>query len=161
MSKPGWAWGWEGYCVAAQDSFLCAVVYVSQWREIARIIKLGKAHLDVDFFDRGVTVSLALNSFSSSGVILVLLVLGAAPWTPCLLWGWHRRRSCFFHPLQSWPKTWSLQGEGLAGSSAALMCTSAALHCQKGCSCWPSGSLFHSQEQANGVKLCGNAGKTD
>lgn len=161
MSKPGWAWGWEGYCVAAQDSFLWALVYVSLCREIARIIKLGKVHLDVDFFDRGITVSLALNSFSSSGLILVPLVLGAAPWAPFLLWGWHRQRSCFFHPLQPQPKTQSLQGEGLAGSSAAVMCMPAALHCQKSCSCSPSGSLFHSQEQANEAKLCGNSGKAD
>lgn len=147
--------------MAAQDSFICALVHVSKCREIARIIKLGKAHLDVDVFDRGITVSLALKNFSISGLILVSPVLGAAPWAPFLVWNWHRQRICFFHPLQPWPKTQSLQGEGLAASSAAVVCMSATLHCQKGCSCWPPGSLFHSQGQANEVKLCRNSGKTD
>lgn len=68
--------------MAAQDIFLCALVHESQCREIAWIIKLSKAHLDVDFFDRGITVSLAFNSFSSSGPIFVSPGLGAAPWAP-------------------------------------------------------------------------------
>lgn len=140
--------------MAAQDSFLCVLVHVSQCREIARVIELGKALLDVDFFDRGITLSLALNSFSRSGFILVSLVLGGALWALFLLWAWHRQRSCFFHLLQPQRKTQSLQGEGLAGSSA-VVCMSAALHC------WPSGSLFHRQGQANEVKQCGISGKTD
>lgn len=36
--------------VAAQDSSPCALVRESQCRETARIINLGKARLDVDFF---------------------------------------------------------------------------------------------------------------
>lgn len=66
--------GCERYCMATQDSFLHAWVYMSRCREIVQIIKVRKVHWDVDFADRGIAMSTVHNMerVSSSGLFLIV-----------------------------------------------------------------------------------------
>lgn len=158
--------GCGGHCMAKQDSFLHAWVSMSQCRETGLDKHLGISVLQTEALlcQQYITcIALAVVdlfllfplSRDGKGTLALFLKRPASDWhrgatssIPC---------RCRLGPgLKQ-----SLQGKGLADSSAAVMCTSAAMCCQKHCSYWCLGSLCHSQVQANEVKLCGNSGNTD
>lgn len=158
--------GCEGHCMAKQDSFPRAWASMSQGKEPRLDKHFGLSVLQ--------TAALPYQQHITCVALAVvdLFLLFPLPRDRKDTWGplseepgiRLTRRSHFSHPLQTQAGSrleQSLQGKGPADSSAAVMGTSAALCCQKRCADWCSGSLCHSQVQANEVKLYGNSRNTE
>lgn len=112
------------------------------------------------FFDRGITVSLALTNFSSSGLILVSPVLGAAPWPPFFYGPGTGRGVASSTSCSHGPKLGPSRERGWLPPQL-LWCACQGSAPPEGLLLLASGSLFHRQGQASEVKLCRNSGKTD
>lgn len=143
--------------MAVQDSLPCALVHVSQCRETAWIIELEKFFWMSIFFDRGIAVSLTLNSFSRSGFIFVSPVLGAASWAPFLLWAWHRAGVASSTHCSHIPNLSPCRERGWLAPQL-LWCA-----CQQLCTARRAAAagLQGLYSTDNKVKLCRNSGKTD